>query len=87
MIIKLEQFLIEAREPLSSLKMKKIVFLLTVAVLAAADVSDLSEEVSAAVSSTSSPLVTLLKTKVSCLNKQLQVCEALLTTSCQHSKL
>ena len=71
-----------------SLKMKKIVFLLAVAVLAAAeDVSDLSEEVSAAVSSADSPLVTLLKTQVGCLNKQLKVCEALLTTQCKHRKL
>ena len=84
----------------------KIVFLLTFAVLAAADVSDtseeedsaavetltseLSEEDSAAVSSAESPTMTLLKTKISCLNNQLRVCERLLTTTsrnCKHRKL
>ena len=49
----------------------KIIFLLAVAVLAAADVSDLSEEVAAAASH-SSP-VPFLKSKLTCLTNQLKV--------------
>ena len=59
--------------------LEKILLVLAVAILAAGNVKGLSEEASDAASSTESPTVTLLKTKLSCLNQQLKVCERMLT--------
>ena len=61
--------------------MMKIIFLLTVAVLVAADVTDLSEEISVAASSSVLSTVTHLKSKLTCLTNQLKVlkvCERML---------
>ena len=59
----------------------KLSFIVTVAVLGAAEVTvNQSEEGSPRVSSTESPLMTLLKAEVKCLNSQLKVCEQLLAT-------
>ena len=70
------------------MKLEKIVFLLTVAVVAAAEITnhDNSEEASAEVSYTESATVTLLKTKLGCLQKQMTVCEALLATATRNCK-
>ena len=59
--------------------MKKILFVLAVAALAAAVVSDLSEqEEPVTVSAADSPTTTFLKTKLNCLKKQVKVCEKML---------
>ena len=71
-------------------KMKfKLVFLLVVAAVAvtAQTTEEGSEAVSTSRSYGDSVLVTLLKVKIGCLNRQMAVCENLLTTATRNCQL
>ena len=67
----------------------KLVFLLVVAAVAvtAQTTEEGSEAVSASRSYGDSVLVTLLKVKIGCLNRQMAVCENLLTTATRNCQL
>ena len=66
----------------------KLVFLLVAAVAVTAQTTEEgSEAVSTSRSYGDSVLVTLLKVKIGCLNRQMAVCENLLTTATRNCQL